>query len=122
MPDQPSDYIQDGTVTEYGADGYVSKVQPLNPQQLATEASRDQVLDYCQQNVPEGSHWGYIDIHLQMNNAHVSYNCPEWQVKAANGQLFNAGELFHNLFGYANPTASVVDELHKLAGAAKETT
>jgi hypothetical protein len=51
-----------------------------------------------------------------MNNANTHYNCHEWQVKAASGQLFNAGELFHNLFGYAAPTPAVVDELHRLAG------
>jgi hypothetical protein len=118
MPTQPSDYIQNGTVTTYGADGTVVRVQNLNPQQLATDASRDQVLEYCQQNVPEGSPWGFVDLNAQMNTANYVYNCPQWQIKAANGQLFNAGELFNGLYAYATPSQAVVDELHAKAGPA----
>lgn len=117
MPVKKSDYIEHGYLTTYGADGEPIDRTHLNPQQLATDESRDKVIEYCEENVPEGSKWAYVDLHAEMTNNNNKYNCPCWMAVAANGQRFNCGELFHNLFDYANPTPAVIDELHRLAGA-----
>jgi hypothetical protein len=113
----PEDWYQDGTVTTYGADGEIASVQNLNPQQLAKEDSASKVIAWLEANIPEGNAWTLKDIHPEMTNYNHSYNCPCWMAVAANGQQFNAGELYWNLFEYATPTQSVVDELHRLAGA-----
>jgi hypothetical protein len=118
MPTYPSDFIQDGYVTTLGADGEVASTQHLNPQQLATDATRDKVLTYCTENVPEGIPWTYVDLNAEMTGPNHSYNCPSWNVVAANGQKFNAGQLYFDLFNYSVPTQSTVTELHTLAGAA----
>jgi hypothetical protein len=112
----PEDYIQDGTMVQYGADGSISQVVKLNPQQLATDESRDKVLEWLADNVPEGAPWTTADDHAAMTNSQTKYNCPCWKAVAKNGQEFNSGELYHNLFDYASPTPAVVDELHRMAG------
>jgi hypothetical protein len=118
MPVDDSDFIQDGTVTEYGADGQISKVQKLNPHQLATHETTVKVLDWLAANISQGNPWTALDLHIEMTNSHTTYNCPCYMAVAANGQQFNAGELDWNLFNYATPTASVVEELNRLAGPA----
>ena len=115
ITEKPSDYIQDGYLVTFGADGGIKDVQHLNPQQLATDATAAKVMTWLTANVPEGIAWTLVDQHVAMTNANNKYNCPCWVAQAQNGQQFNAGELNHNIFGYANPTQSVVDELHKLA-------
>jgi hypothetical protein len=118
MPTYPTDFIQDGYVTTIGADGKVASKQHLNPQQLATDPTLDKVLMWVADNVPEGCPWTYVDLNAEMTGPNHSYNCASWNVVAANGQKFNAGQLYFDLFNYSVPTQSTVDELHRLAGAA----
>ena len=110
----PEDFIQDGTVTTLGAAGEIVKVQELNPQQLATDQTKDKLLVWLAENIPEGNPWSARDLYAG-NNANYQYNCPCWQAVAANQQQFNCGLLWQNLFYYPVPTQSTLDELHTLA-------
>jgi len=117
MATYPTDFIQDGTVTTYGAGGEIVNVQKLNPQQLATDETADKLLKWLTINIPEGCEWTLEDIYLGMNGPNYKYSCPCWQAVAANGQKFSAGVTYFNLFNYPNPTTATVDELHSLASA-----
>jgi hypothetical protein len=118
MPTSPSDFIQNGVVITIGADGSVAKIDKLNPHQLATTETAESLLEWLDQNIPEGQKWTLLNLYAQTgHDPHHAYNCPAWQAMAANGQYVCAGETWWNLMEYPNPTQSTVDELHRLAAS-----
>jgi hypothetical protein len=129
MTESEKNYYQNCKRIGFGADGKVSDVQNLNPQQLLKTGPTDDLLAWLASNVPEGNTWTRVDEHEQMTNNNTQfaflgtgssnrYTCPCWKAVAANGASFNAGELWYNLFERVPPTQAVLDELHSLAGPA----
>ena len=110
-----SPYYENGRLITYGADGAISHVTDLNPQQLLRTEHTVELIEWLALNISEGNIWSTVDEAKQMSNANNHYNRPIWKAVAANGASFNMGELWYNLFERQPPTQSVIDELHKKA-------
>ena len=114
MPVSDDDFIQDGTVTTTWPDA-TTTTEPLNPQSHATDETADRLVEYLNENYPEGREWTKKDINVSQGQ--VTYSCPCWQAVAANGFMVNAGNCYYNLFFYPDPTPAQETELHE--GASK---
>jgi hypothetical protein len=114
---KPEDFIQDGEVVTYGADGQVANVQRLTAQQLATAETMEKLLPWLEDNIPEGHAWYAHDLYKDMSTTNHKYSCACWQAVSANGAMFSGGLSWWNLFEYSVPTPATLAELHTLASA-----